>query len=505
MTKLKPIDELAAEIKRLRAEGKTVAHCHGVFDVLHVGHVRHLKAAKQLGDVLVVSLTADRFVNKGPGRPAFNQILRAEMVGALDVVDYVAINEEPHAVNLIKKLGPNIYVKGSDYVRPEDDPTGMITAEKEAVASVGGRMQFTDEIVFSSSALINKHFDIFPPATQGWLDGFRERHSLDEVLSYLDKAARLNGVVIGEPIVDEYVFCEAMGKATKDPMIASLFQSMESYAGGSLAVANHLAGVINRVDLVGEIGELERREDFMRSRLSPGVTPYFMTRAGAPTIHKRRFVDHYTQSRLFELYMMRDGDAQEHEVAALEAVLRARLTHADIAVVADYGHGMIADSLALALGRESKFLALNVQANAGNRGLNTIRRYGRADYVCLAMHEVVMETRERNLSVEQLVPAMLDMFDCDKFTVTRGRLGTLHFDREGNVVQAPALAGHVVDRVGAGDALLSVTSPLVAVGAPWEIVGFLGNIAGGILVSDLGNRLAIGRASIVKAATALLK
>jgi bifunctional ADP-heptose synthase (sugar kinase/adenylyltransferase) len=100
---------------------------------------------------------------------------------------------------------------------------------------------------------------------------------------------------------------------------------------------------------------------------------------------------------------------------------------------------------------------------------------------------------------------MLDQFDCDKFTVTRGRLGTLHFDRQGSVVQAPALAGHVVDRVGAGDALLSVTSPLVAVGAPWEIVGFLGNIAGGILVSDLGNRLAIGRASIVKAATALLK
>jgi rfaE bifunctional protein nucleotidyltransferase chain/domain len=505
MTKLKLIDALAAETKRLRAEGKTVAHCHGVFDVLHVGHVRHLKAAKKLGDVLVVTLTADRFVNKGPGRPAFNQTLRAEMISALDIVDYVAINEEPHAVNLIKKIAPNIYVKGSDYVRPEDDPTGMITAEREAVDSVGGRMQFTDEIVFSSSALINKHFDVFPPATRGWLDGFRERYTLDEVLSYLDKASSLNGVVVGEPIIDEYVFCEAMGKATKDPMIASLFQSIETYAGGSLAVANHLAGIIDRVDLVAEIGELERREEFMRSRLSPRITPYFMTRAGAPTIHKRRFVDHYTQSRLFELYVMRDGDAQPHEVAALDSVVRGRLEAADIVVVADYGHGMIAGPLASTLSKESKFLALNVQANAGNRGLNTIRRYGRADYVCLAMHEVVMETRERNLSVERLIEAMLDEFDCDRFTVTRGRLGTLHFDREGNVVQAPALAGHVVDRVGAGDALLSITSPLVAVGAPWEIVGFLGNIAGGILVSDLGNRLAIGRASIVKAATALLK
>jgi cytidyltransferase-like protein len=78
--KVRTVAELGAITEQLRHSGKKVVHAHGTFDLLHVGHVRHLEAARELGDILVVTLTADRFVNKGPGRPVFGEALRAEML-----------------------------------------------------------------------------------------------------------------------------------------------------------------------------------------------------------------------------------------------------------------------------------------------------------------------------------------------------------------------------------------------------------------------------------------
>src|SRR6202140_5195980 len=99
--KVRTVDELAQIVEQLRFAGKTVVQAHGSFDLLHLGHVRHLEAARRLGDVLVVTVNADRFVNKGPGRPVFNEALRAEMLAALEYVDWVAINPSPDAVGAI--------------------------------------------------------------------------------------------------------------------------------------------------------------------------------------------------------------------------------------------------------------------------------------------------------------------------------------------------------------------------------------------------------------------
>ena len=130
--KVRTLDEVAQITGQLRANGKIVVQAHGTFDLLHLGHVRHLEAARKLGDVLVVTVTADRFVNKGPGRPVFNGELRAEMLATLEYVDWVAINDAPDAVNAIEKVRPSIYIKGQDYQNPEGDITGKIKLERNA-------------------------------------------------------------------------------------------------------------------------------------------------------------------------------------------------------------------------------------------------------------------------------------------------------------------------------------------------------------------------------------
>src|SRR6201997_5886720 len=101
--KVRTLAEVAAACEQARRAGQTVVQAHGTFDLLHLGHVRHLEAARRLGDVLVVTVTADRFVNKGPGRPVFNEGLRGEMLAALEYVDWVAINEAPDAVTAIER------------------------------------------------------------------------------------------------------------------------------------------------------------------------------------------------------------------------------------------------------------------------------------------------------------------------------------------------------------------------------------------------------------------
>lgn len=154
MSKIRTIRELAAIVEALRKQGKRIVQCHGVFDLMHPGHIKHLQAAKREGDILVVTLTADRYVNKGPGRPVFDEQLRAESIAALACVDYVAVNHRSTAVEAIMQLRPNVYVKGSDYADRDNDPTGEIYHEEAAVKSVGGRIHFTDEQAFSSTRLL---------------------------------------------------------------------------------------------------------------------------------------------------------------------------------------------------------------------------------------------------------------------------------------------------------------------------------------------------------------
>ena len=109
---------------------KKIVLCHGVFDVLHFGHIRHLEAAKNYGDTLIVSLTSDKFVNKGPGRPYFKLQNRLETISALECVDYIIVSDFPDALNVIKLIKPDYYCKGIEY-KSSKDITKKILKEKK--------------------------------------------------------------------------------------------------------------------------------------------------------------------------------------------------------------------------------------------------------------------------------------------------------------------------------------------------------------------------------------
>lgn len=129
--------------------GRKFIHCHGVFDFLHIGHIEYLQYAKSLGGVLMVSVTSDRFVNKGPDRPIFGLDQRMKAVDALECVDFVTSNNAKDACDLLSVLRPDVYCKGNDYV-------GMDCEEFRVARSVGAEVVFAPESQWSTSRLLER-------------------------------------------------------------------------------------------------------------------------------------------------------------------------------------------------------------------------------------------------------------------------------------------------------------------------------------------------------------
>jgi bifunctional ADP-heptose synthase (sugar kinase/adenylyltransferase) len=458
-----------------------------------------------MGDVLVVTLTTDAYVNKGPHRPAFPEQLRAEVLAGLECVDFVAINPHPTAVEAIRVIRPDVYVKGPDYADKSQDVTGKIHEEEEAVKQIGGKIAFTTGAVFSSTALINQHMSTLPPDVQAYLADFSRRHPASELRGYLERARGLKVLLIGEPIIDEYVFCEAIGKSSKEPTMVVKRLSEEKFAGGILAAANHVANFCDEVGVIAQLGTENSQQDFIESKLRPNVKRIFLRRRNSPTIVKRRLVESYFFLKFMEIYEINDAALPPEEDDAVCQALMEHVPKYDLVIVIDFGHSMLGERARAIIRERARFLAVNAQCNAGNLGHHALSKYLRADYVTATEREVRIEARDRHGDVRDLTRDVFGQLGCRRLIVTRGKNGCLGCDSATGLVQIPAVAGKVVDRIGAGDAFLSISALFAAQQAPLEVVGFAGNAAGALAVATVANRNPIDRIAYLKQIESLLK
>ena len=160
--KIYSIDHIKKFLSKKKKRNNKIVLCHGVFDLLHIGHIKHFSESKSYGDILIVSVTCDKFVNKGPHRPAFEEEQRMEAIQALNMVDFVVLSKYPTATKIIEEIKPDIFCKGPDYKNHLDDITGEIKNEIKAIKKNNGKIVFTKDVTFSSSKLINKFVNIYP-------------------------------------------------------------------------------------------------------------------------------------------------------------------------------------------------------------------------------------------------------------------------------------------------------------------------------------------------------
>jgi bifunctional ADP-heptose synthase (sugar kinase/adenylyltransferase) len=315
----------------------------------------------------------------------------------------------------------------------------------------------------------------------------------------------LKVLIIGDTIIDDYQYCETLGKSSKDPILALKYLSNDLFAGGVLAIANHVANFADQVKLVTVLGEKDSYQEFIQRNLNPNISMEYFLKKNSPTLVKRRFLDGHSLNKLWEIYIMDDSSLPENINNDLCQWVKNRISDFDLIIAADFGHGTISNKLIRILTAEAPFLAVNTQANAGNRRFHTISRYPRANFICLAEHEIRLETRSLTGPLRPMMEKLAKKLSVQRLVVTMGRKGCLVYGQDGNFINVPSLSANVVDRIGAGDALFSLTSMAATMGVNDEILGFIGNVAGAQAVTILGNQKSIGKLSLKQFMTTLLK
>jgi len=504
-TKIKTWNELQKELTYLKKNGKKIGLCHGVFDLLHPGHIKHFDVAKEKVDVLVVSLTADKFLNKGPGRPAFDQLTRAETLSHLNQVDYVVISPHETAIPIISLVKPNLYFKGTEYKNFQQDITGNIQKEVKSVKKYGGKIFFTNEKVYSSSNLINKYlFDSDTP-TQTYFKNFRKKYSFNQIEDFFSKIKDLNILIVGETIIDEYTTAETLGKSSKDPILCMNILDSEQHAGGVLAIASHCLGLGAHVTVLTGINFKDLGNKSIRSIRKSLMDLQFIDISPKPTIKKNRIIDERTKNKVIEFYEMDDSPLSNIQEKILIVKLKKLAKKVDLIIVADYGHGLLNEKTIIEINNLAKSKSLNVQSNAGNRGFNNVSKYANADFISLNGGEIKLEARRKHLQMDSFVRSLRRKMKSKSILITKGSEGIEIFTKIGFKISSPSLAPFVKDRVGAGDTVFSIASALFAVGAPAEIIALCGNLAGAWSVSFNGNENYLQSEVILKQISSILK
>ncbi|MFO1514752.1 MAG: adenylyltransferase/cytidyltransferase family protein, partial [Verrucomicrobiota bacterium] len=351
-----------ALFKKLRAAGKRIVQSHGIFDLIHPGHILHLEEARALGDVLVVTLTADKFVNKGPGRPIFKEQLRLRSLAALSCVDYVVLVPFTGAIEAIEGVRPHIYCRGKDYADPDFDTEGTIPAELAAVKRIGGRAEFIGSVKYSSTKLLNQHFDHLSAPVKMFCEKLAARHSRKEFVHAINSFAGLKVLVVGDTIFDRYSSVKVQGLTSKNKIISGRFLREETQCGGALAVFRHVKQFARSAKYVSLVGHEPWAQRQLRAHLGSGED-CAVRAAGFTTIIKQRFVEPLVEgAEMSKLFAVNFIDAQppaEKVLQQLEKKLLTEIRKADVVLLLDFGHGMMQARLRELVQDQARFLALN--------------------------------------------------------------------------------------------------------------------------------------------------
>lgn len=507
-TKIIPFEKAPAYFRALRLRGKRVVQSHGIFDLMHPGHILHLEAARELGDVLVVTLTADKFVNKGPGRPYFNEQLRLSSLAALSCVDYVVLVPSTGAVEAIKCICPDIYCKGKEYADPDFDSEGNLPSEVRAVKKVGGQVRFIGPIKYSSTKLLNQYFDHLGGPVKTFCEALAARYSRKEFVQTVDRLANLKVLVVGDTIFDRYSAVKVQGLTSKNKIISGRFLGEETQCGGALAVFRHVKQFVRSARFVSLVGSEPWAQKQLRAHLN-AAEDQAVRSPDFTTIIKQRFVEPLLEgaemSKLFSVNFLNARPPAGKILRALEQKLRAEIKAADVVLLLDFGHGMMQDRLRELVQDHARFLALNCQTNSNNHGYNIInRQYHRADAFTLDEQEMMLSAGRRELDFDRELAGLKRKFHARYAWLTRGSVQTIGLHDKEAACHCPPLERDVVDTIGAGDAFFSVAALAAAQGLPVDLATFLGQLAGAQAVRIVGNATPISKPTLIKSGMSLL-
>lgn len=493
--KIKSLEELKKIILNKKLQGKKIVLCHGVFDLLHYGHLQHFKKAKSYGDILVVTVTKDQYVEKGPNRPYFNTLIRKNLLSELTIVDYVAEVDSPSAINSIENVRPDFYVKGQDY-KNQKDITGKIDKEIKEVKKYGGKIIYTNEIVFSSSRLLHMNNLTLNNDQNKEINKIKKNYNYYKIEKILDELKKLKVLIIGEFIVDKYNFCEALGKSGKDPIMMFKRGYSNEYIGGVGAIANNIVSYVHEAKMITYI-KTKKDIKYIKNKLNKKIKQNFIQLKSVPTIKKEKFIDLYSNAKLIGFYNYEDRILKSDD-QKIFSTIKKEIGKYDIVIVADYGHGMISDNSAKYISKMAKKIFLNSQVNAANISHHNLLKFPKAFCIIINESEIRHHLRNSYEDLNSLIKKFSKLIKVKFIVTTRGSKGCLLYDVNKNkIFQSTSYANKVIDKIGAGDTLLALFSIFFHVSKDPELSLFLSSVGAGKKVENMANSKIIDKKTLL--------
>lgn len=485
--KIKRAEEIAAAIGKPPRKKKVIM-CHGTFDIVHPGHIRHLLYAKSKGHTLVASLTADAHIAKANFRPFVPQELRAFNLSALEVVDYVVIDEDPTPLKNISIIQPDYFAKGYEYTKEGLHPR---TAEEKAVVeSYGGEIIFTPgDIVYSSSNIIETE----PPAiaTEKLMAILEaERLTFADLRDALDKLRGIKAHVIGDTIVDSYTRCSMIGGMAKTPTMSVRFEEKQDFVGGAGIVAKHLQAAGADVTYSTILGQ-DPLADFVRKDLSEaGVHCDPIVDPTRPTTNKNVIVG--GGYHLLKVDTVDNRSISERIIKRLTQ--RIKSVKADIVVFSDFRHGVFNRDTIPPLIRAIPDKVFRVADSQVASRWGNILEFQGFDLITPNEREARFALGDQDSVVRPLGLELYRQAKCKTLILKLGERGLMTFrsvPQKYEDVRAffaiDTFAEHVIDAVGSGDALLAYASlSLFSTKSP-VIASVLGAMAAAVECEHDGN------------------
>jgi rfaE bifunctional protein kinase chain/domain/rfaE bifunctional protein nucleotidyltransferase chain/domain len=497
--KIIDIEELSKKLKEIRIKRKmTIGLSHGVFDLVHLGHIFHFNEAKKKVDILIVSVTSDKYVFKGPGRPFFSQEQRMEVISNLESVDYVTLSDSDSSLNIINSVKPNIYFKGPDYKDNSKDFTKKIIQENNLVKRNKGITFYTSAKKYSSTLLLNK-LSFKKTKNNLAIKKIKKNFSFEKIKKIIDSLNHVKPFVIGEIIIDKYVFCEALGKSGKEPMLVLRDIFEELYLGGSGAIANHISAFCKKIFLLGMIGEKKEKLEFIHKNIKPGIIFNYICKKKSPTIIKKRYLDSISKSKIFGVYSLNDCVITQTENKNLMLKFLRIKNKTDLTILSDYGHGFISKTFSRKLIKQSKFIAVNAQINAANFGHHSLENYHNVDFMIINENELKHEMRSKSDKIHKLMKSLCNKLKIKFLAVTRGSSGVILYNKSKNsFYYSEAFADKIVDKVGAGDTMLSILSICLYKNIDPDLSLLISSFCAAQSVKSIGNKFSLDKSILLK-------
>ncbi|MDR6774203.1 PfkB family carbohydrate kinase [Azospirillum sp. BE72] len=478
----------AAELRTLvgsRPRAKKVIMCHGVFDVVHPGHLRHLIYAKSKGDILVVSLTADQHITKGNVRPYVPQDLRALNLAAFEIVDYVIIDMEATPISNIKTIQPDYFAKGYEYVKGSVHPKTQ--KEIDALEEYGGEIIFTPgDVVYSSTQLI----DLAPPDINNeklmvLMDA--EKISFSDLRQAVAKMAGLRVHVVGDTIVDSYTQCSMIGGMTKTPTMSVRYEERQDFSGGAAIVAKHLKAAGAEVVFSTVMGEDADCDHVLQDLAAFGVDCRPVIDPTRPTTNKNAIV--VGGYRMLKIDTLDNRPISERIVRQLSAQIRD--VPADVVIFSDFRHGLFnRESIPVFIDAIPEGCFRVADSQVASRWGNILDFPG-FDLITPNEREARFALGDQDATVRPLGSELFKRAGCRTLMLKMGERGMITFRRVGHETRSffilDSFAEQAIDPVGAGDALLAYASLAMAATGNDVIASILGSFAAGLECGYDGN------------------